>query len=209
MWTATYRRRLVLVLVVVVGCLLLIFALVAVQDVRQSPEPSRQSPRPPFGCVGAPTAKTGAWTAVGASLPRAHVPPWVCAHRVGARQPPASLDVAELATHAHAQDSEDVYAATHFFYGRTGGMILETGALDGIRFSTSYLFETGFGWHAVHVEAAPGSYVSLLKNRPDSLNIHAALCAIPRMVHYVRVRSGRNAATSGIYEFMSGARGSL
>ena len=96
-------------------------------------------------CVGAPTAETGAWTAVGASVPRTHVPPWVCAQRVSAQPPPALRDVAELATHAHAQDGEDVYAAAHFFYGRTGGMILVTGALDGIRFSTSYLFETDFG----------------------------------------------------------------
>ena len=52
---------------------------------------------------------------------------------------------------ARAQDQEDVWLYENWFYGMTGGVILESGALNGLLFSTSYMFETFANWTAVHV----------------------------------------------------------
>lgn len=52
---------------------------------------------------------------------------------------------------ARAQDQEDVWLYEHWFYGMKNGVILESGALDGLLFSTSYMFENYLNWTTVHV----------------------------------------------------------
>jgi FkbM family methyltransferase len=97
-----------------------------------------------------------------------------------------------------AQDAEDLYAFTNYFYNRVEGTILEMGALDGVIFSTSAFYERYMGWRAVHVEAGPGNFRNLTANRPGALNVHAACCASRRDVHIVE-----SSAVGGILEFMS------
>jgi FkbM family methyltransferase len=101
-----------------------------------------------------------------------------------------------------AQRGEDIYAIEHFFrdYNK-GGIILESGALDGVTYSTSWAFEKVLGWRAVHVEANPLTYTELERNRPDSLNINAALCREPLTLHLVFDEN--NGAVGGIWEFMA------
>jgi hypothetical protein len=52
---------------------------------------------------------------------------------------------------SRAQDQEDVWLYENWFYGMQNGLIIESGALDGLLFSTSYMFETFANWSAVHV----------------------------------------------------------
>jgi len=52
---------------------------------------------------------------------------------------------------ALAQDQEDVWLYENWFYGMESGVILESGALDGILFSTSFMFEAFANWTAIHV----------------------------------------------------------
>ena len=52
--------------------------------------------------------------------------------------------------YSRAQDAEDAWLYEHWFYGMTHGVILESGALDGIRFSTSYMFEHFANWTSLH-----------------------------------------------------------
>jgi len=127
------------------------------------------------------------------------VPLWVFARRAKTRSPsvPAAVE-AQLAASFRAQGGEDSFAYEHFFWGVVGGVILETGALDGLHFSTSYGLEAVAGWYSVHVEPGPANYRELVHNRPGALNIHMAICDRPRLVHFWEDR-----AVGGIVEFMS------
>lgn len=104
---------------------------------------------------------------------------------------------------SRAQDHEDIYAMVHFFKDRQTGVILESGALDGMLFSTSFMFEKRYGWKAIHIEAAPDNFAALVRNRPESTNINAALCANTSYVHYIYPSRPQANAISGIVEFMS------
>ena len=80
---------------------------------------------------------------------------------------------------------------------------MESGALNGILFSTSYLFEHFANWTAIHVgkgkpitksvdsyiilyfaEADPENFASLRVNRQNAINVNGALCSEPRLLHY-------------------------
>ena len=86
-----------------------------------------------------------------------------------------------------SQDGEDEYAMLHFFAGKRGGIMIESGALDGRMFSISAALVGYWGWRAVHIEAGPTNFKALLANRPESLNIHAALCNSTTPLHWVSV----------------------
>lgn len=106
---------------------------------------------------------------------------------------------------AHAQDREDVYALAHFFWGAArpaGGIILESGALNGVFLSTTYAFETVLRWRAMHIEPGPIKFGELALNRPRSLNLHTALCDAARTLHFAQA-PGKESAMSGIVEFMA------
>ena len=140
------------------------------------------------------------------------VPPWVflapADAAAAAAAPPTPAEAAATAAaladggNFRAQDGEDRFALNAFFADRRGGLILETGALDGLTYSVSWLFERALGWRAVHVEASENNYAALLRNRPAALNIHAALCREPASVHLV-AQSGDKQAVGGIFEFMA------
>ena len=101
---------------------------------------------------------------------------------------------------ARAQDKEDIYAIENWFWNQHNGVILESGALNGIEFSTSLVFEKYLNWKTIHIEASPDSFRALKNNRPNSLNIHAALCNQTRTLHFLNNKG--NLAVSGIYEYM-------
>lgn len=52
---------------------------------------------------------------------------------------------------SRAQDQEDVWLYENWFYGMKDGIIIESGALDGYLFSTSYMYENYGNWSALHV----------------------------------------------------------
>jgi FkbM family methyltransferase len=101
---------------------------------------------------------------------------------------------------ARAQDKEDIYAIENWYWNHRNGVILESGALNGIEFSTSLVFEKYLNWKTIHIEASPDSFHELKNNRPNSLNIHAALCNQTRTLHFLNNKG--NLAVSGIYEYL-------
>ncbi len=114
----------------------------------------------------------------------------------------------DLFSDSQAQEHEDLEAYASFFYGVRGGLILESGALDGLTFSTSSMFVKRLGWTALHVEANPVNFKKLVKNRPESVNLNTALCEKAADVHFLSQptsnHKGVDAATavSGIWEYM-------
>lgn len=101
---------------------------------------------------------------------------------------------------ARAQDKEDIYALENWFWDYKNGIILESGALNGIEFSTSLMFEKVYKWRSIHIEASPDSFHQLKNNRPHSINIHAALCNQTKTLHFLNNKG--NLAVSGIYEYL-------
>jgi len=59
-----------------------------------------------------------------------------------------------------AQDQEDVWLYENLFFGVKNGIIMESGALNGILFSTSYFFEYFANWTAIHVGKNSYCFVS-------------------------------------------------
>ena len=102
--------------------------------------------------------------------------------------------------HSKSQDGEDRYLVDTYFKGLCGGTYLELGALDGVRFSNSHLFEFGFGWSGVLIEPNPKSFKALQTNRPKNRLHNVAVCDVSREVHFMR---GDEGAVTGIFEFMA------
>lgn len=106
-----------------------------------------------------------------------------------------------------AQLNEDIYAYNNFFWRKHNGLVLESGAFDGLTYSSTYALTKEFGWKAIHIEASVKNYQQLTHNRPgdiivkydinhifhqtlfkffdiDDININSALCSHDRTVHY-------------------------
>ena len=95
-------------------------------------------------------------------------------------------------------DSEHIDAIERYFWGRPdSGIVMEIGALDGLKLSVSRPF-LKLGWHRILVEGAPHYRSLLKKNSPDACSFSAAICNDTKKVHY-SVESG----VGGIIEFMS------
>lgn len=58
------------------------------------------------------------------------------------------------------------------------GIFLEMGALDGITFSNTLMFEQCLGWNGLLIEANPKSFTKLLENRPCAITIGEAACKV-------------------------------
>lgn len=61
--------------------------------------------------------------------------------------------------------------------------MLESGAYNGLTYSNSYGPVRDLGWRAIHVESARHNFINLVESRPESVNIHAALCDREAVVH--------------------------
>lgn len=65
----------------------------------------------------------------------------------------------------------------YFEKRRKPGVFVECGAFDGVTSATCKFFEETLGWRGVNVEPSPPIYAELVKNRPGSTNVNAALAA--------------------------------
>ena len=117
-------------------------------------------------------------------LTRVHIPPWLFAAHFGgsfllrgstSRPPTSGL----------SQSSEDVNTYNRYFYGMTGGMVLESGALDGQVLSVSHMFEMGARWRAILIEAAPTNFDKIAVSRPNAFALNFVMCGAPRMVRFL------------------------
>ena len=135
-------------------------------------KPGATSARPP----AAPNAKSTRTS----KLPRSANPSGVAPKRKRARKkpaqpgpPPPAADTAGPAAPfefdkavALSQLGEDRHLNGQFFKGQRGGVFVEMGALDGLKYSNSYAFEHALGWSGVLIEANPASCAKLFRNRP-------------------------------------------
>ena len=102
------------------------------------------------------------------------------------------------------------------FGGLCEGTYIEMGALDGVTFSNSHVFNKGLDWKDVLVELTPDNYKKLVVNRPiehELALVNAGVCADPQTLHYFSTvdngvlydkggyKDRRSGAVSGIYEF--------
>ncbi|KAL3924227.1 MAG: hypothetical protein SGILL_001173 [Bacillariaceae sp.] len=106
-------------------------------------------------------------------------------------------------TNLGSQSGEDEILL-QWFNGLCNGTYVEMGALNGIQFSNSLVFNREFDWSGLLVELAPDDYEKLKINRPKDIAVHAAVCDKRQTIHYLSKRDGKSgSAVDGIYEFMS------
>ena len=108
-------------------------------------------------------------------------------------------------------DFEALYAIENFFWGMTGGLSVELGALDGNANNYIAASQTGdfvdLGWHRIIIEANPTYRDDMKKFSPDALAVNSAICNAHKhdkehRVHYI-YRKGVNSPVAGIIEFMT------
>ena len=183
-------------------CLLFTIFFIASEEVEERQQLADQKPK------AVPHSAKPPWQFIaslqgGVDVPvEAAVPSWVFAReRRDLSLPCLSLADIQAKGLFTSQDGEDAYAMQHFFAGRCGGLVLESGALNGVSFSVSNALVRGRGWRAVHVEAG-SAYTALVRNRPESLNIHAALCNHSQTLHWVE-HPDPSSSVNGFYELMN------
>lgn len=101
---------------------------------------------------------------------------------------------------SRSQHFEDKSLFSRYFYGMMNGTVIESGAMNGVKYSNSYAFYKALNWKTLNIEGNPRIYERLNRDRLDSINVQAALCASPRKVHYIDAK--RSAAVGGILEYM-------
>lgn len=107
------------------------------------------------------------------------------------------INLNQLAPFMKSQSGEDKLLL-QWFNGMCNGTYLEMGALDGLEYSNSYVFNKKFNWKGVMIELDPSNFKRLQINRPDELaTVHAAVCTKQQTVHLVQ----NHGAVSGIWEF--------
>ncbi|GFH50090.1 hypothetical protein CTEN210_06566 [Chaetoceros tenuissimus] len=81
-----------------------------------------------------------------------------------------------------------------------GGSYIEMGALDGIHFSNSFVFNKALDWKGLLIEASPTNYEALENNRKEEIAlIHAGVCGQERDLHWVD--KPKKHAVGGFVEF--------
>jgi hypothetical protein len=97
-------------------------------------------------------------------------------------------------------DGESTDAVEQYFWGMTGGVSLELGALDGSLQSQSMtaLLAAYLGWTRLLIEGNPSYRQGLRDLSPDAFSASAVICSQPSQVHYIN-----QSYTGGVVEFMS------
>jgi len=67
----------------------------------------------------------------------------------------------------YSQCGEDLFLLGNYFSNKKHGVFIELGALDGILYSNTKLFEDNFGWTGILIEPHPLKYQALKQNRPN------------------------------------------
>eukprot|EP00931_Biecheleriopsis_adriatica_P091016 TRINITY_DN64926_c0_g1_i1.p1 TRINITY_DN64926_c0_g1~~TRINITY_DN64926_c0_g1_i1.p1 ORF type:complete len:259 (-),score=56.05 TRINITY_DN64926_c0_g1_i1:256-1032(-) len=116
------------------------------------------------------------------------------------KQQPCVLPEAEF----YSQSDEDKILYRNFFCGKSDGVFVELGALDGKRWSNSKFFEDTMGWKGALIEGSPQVAELLKVNRPSERNliIPEAVCQ-EGVGHVEFVISPNNNDVSGNPETMA------
>jgi len=96
-------------------------------------------------------------------------------------------------------DGETADFIRKYFWGKSNGIIMEIGAMDGEQYSQSKPMEAEVGWHRVLVEGSPVFAKGLKEYAVNAFAFSSAICNATREVHYV----SSDSTSGGIAEFMS------
>jgi len=75
----------------------------------------------------------------------------------------------------HGQFELDKFLNEQYIKNAKGGFFVECGVYDGIEESTCLFFEDELEWRGINIECVPFLFDSLIKNRPNSINLDSAL----------------------------------
>lgn len=100
----------------------------------------------------------------------------------------------------HSQEKEELALYEMFFAGQRGGTFVEMGALDGVTFSNTLLYESVLNWTGVLIEANPASCAKLFVNRPRARCLCSAVSANSSSITF---ETGHHAATFAALDKMS------
>jgi len=76
----------------------------------------------------------------------------------------------------HSQYNQDEFLEINVFKGFKNGVFMDVGAHDGIAINNTLYFEQYNNWTGVNIEPIKSVYDKLVVNRPNSINIHCAVC---------------------------------
>lgn len=106
----------------------------------------------------------------------------------------ASIKTSELVSRTHndpkwrlnskASAKEDLWLYERLFYGVQYGLIVESGAGNGVDMSMSYFFEHFANWTALLIEPDPVSFKDLLQVRINAIAVNVGLCADPSVLKF-------------------------
>jgi FkbM family methyltransferase len=85
---------------------------------------------------------------------------------------------------SYSQIGQDTYYIEHISKNKRNGIFLDIGANDGIFTSNTAKLEFEYGWTGICIEANPDLMEVLIKNRPNSKNIHAAVWNERKLVEF-------------------------
>jgi len=100
-----------------------------------------------------------------------------------------------------SQYGQDEEIFNRYFKNKCNGTFIEMGALDGLKFSNSYIFEKVYGWRGFCVEASPANYKKLIENRPLCVKVNAAIMNNVGTIKFLQIH-GYSQGLSGILEFL-------
>lgn len=75
----------------------------------------------------------------------------------------------------YGQYNLDQVIFERFFKNKKNGFFVECGAFDGETESTCKFFEESLSWTGINIEPVPYAYNKLIINRPNCININAAI----------------------------------
>ena len=102
-----------------------------------------------------------------------------------------------------SQMKEDSILFENHFNGFCNGTYIEMGAVDGLTFSNSYLWNKQFGFQGLLIELIPEKFEQCRENRPNELAVvNAAVCNQKQDVHIVEVKKW-GGLVNGVWEFAS------
>lgn len=75
----------------------------------------------------------------------------------------------------YSEHGQDKFLEEEVFAGRSGGVFVEAGALDGVLHSNTLFFERERGWTGLLIEPNPFAFAKLVENRSKCSHMSAAL----------------------------------
>ena len=104
--------------------------------------------------------------------------------------------------YSYSQCQEDVFLYENFFKYKQNGVYIELGALDGILYSNTKMFEETFNWTGILIEPHPEKFKFLSQNRPNNFLFNNLISCYTEPLLFRYFVDG-HAAVSGVENTLS------